>query len=192
MFDFGLELWANITISVLIWLFVAYLLTIVVDLVFLIFFKRTLHKHAKSLSIALASKFDNVQKLFAIMKKLGVKIDRKYDDTIESISSMDFKKPYTNDCKMSREKLTYLRDEAMFIARTQPNLEKNNEFITAKNNVLEMDNVYHVTVSCYNADVLGYNYWLDFFPTRWIHKIRKATKKDLIQRICVESEVFLI
>lgn len=180
MFDFGLEQWANITISIVIWIFAAYVLLILVDFAFLFFFKRTLHKHSRALSIMLNSKFDNVKKLFEIMKKLGVKIDPKYDDIIDSIIVFDFDKQYTDECKTGREKLTYLRDEALFIARQQKNLEKNNEFITAKNNVLEMDKVYHTTLACYNADVLGYNYWLKFLPTRWIYKLFKFHKKDLI------------
>ena len=180
MIDFGFDLWVNILLSSLIWIAGIYLLTIIVDMCFLGFFKRTLHKHSKSLSIALNSKFDNVKKLFEIMKKLGVKIDPKFDETLDSIIVFDFAKQYTEECKIGREKLTYLRDEAMHLAKQQKNLEKNNEFNMAKNNVLEMDKVYHTTLACYNADVLGYNYWLKFLPTRWIFKLLKVHEKDLI------------
>ena len=133
------------------------------------------------MSVTLNAKFDNIKKLFDIMKKLNVKIDQKYLDAIDSIDANSFKHQWTEECKKSRDKLTYLRDEALFIARSQKNLEKNNEFITAKNNVIEMDTVYRNIVACYNADVLGYNYWISFWPTRWIWKMLKFKNRDLLE-----------
>ena len=73
-----------------------------------------------------------------------------------------------------------LRDEAMFIASKNSFLEKHDEFRIAKRNVLESDNVYRINIAMYNADVLGYNYWIGFLPTRYIYKILKVKRKEII------------
>lgn len=180
MINFGLENWANILISIAIYIVAAFLLLFVANLIFASWFKNILKKHSAGMSVTLNAKFDNLKKLFEIMKKLNVPIDQKYIDTINSIDINSFKHQWTDECRKSREKLTYLRDEALYIARSQKNLEKNNEFITAKNNVLEMDAVYRNIVACYNADVLGYNYWIRFLPFRWFWLLIRAKLKDLI------------
>lgn len=180
MINFGLETWANILISVIIYVVGLVLVLFIANLIFAAWFKQILKKHSAGMSVTLNAKFDNIKKLFDIMKKLNVKFDEKYIETINSIDINSFKHQWTDECKKAREKLTYLRDEAMFIARSQKNLEKNNEFITAKNNVLEMDTVYRNIVACYNADVLGYNYWIRFLPFRWFWKMIKVKTKDLI------------
>ena len=132
------------------------------------------------MTVTLNAKFDNIKKLFEIMIKHDVEVDKKLIDTLNSINIMDFKIPDSEACKIARDKLTFLREEAMNIARKQIKLEKNNEFVTAKNNVLEMDSVYRNIVACYNADVLGYNYWIKFLPNRWIFKLIKLKTKNLI------------
>lgn len=180
MFNFGLEQWANITISVAIWVVAALILLFIANIIFAIWFHQILNRHSKSLTVALNAKFDNIKKLFEIINKLGVKTDIKCKETIDAISPEDFKDQNSEICKIAREKLTYLRFEAFAVTRLQPNLEKNNEFVTAKNNVLEMDTVYRNTVACYNADVLGYNYWIRFLPFRWFWKLIKTKTKNLI------------
>lgn len=180
MINFGLETWINITLSVVIYIVGLFLLLFIANLIFALWFKNILAKHSKSMTVTLNAKYDNIQKLFSLMKKLNVKIDQKYIETLESIDINDFRDQSTPECKKAREKLTYLREEAIFLARNQIKLEKNNEFITAKNNVLEMDTVYRNIVACYNADVLGYNYWIRFLPFRWFWKLIKVKTKDLI------------
>lgn len=180
MFNFGLENWANILLSVGIWV-VAFLFAVFMfNFGCILFFNSTLKKHSKGMTVALNSKFDNIKKLYKITSKLGVKFDEKFISCLESIDPDTFKKQTSSECKSSREKLTYLRDELLYISRRNDKLEKNNEFNSAKNNVLEMDTVYRTTVANYNADVLGFNYWIRFLPFRWFWKLCRTKTKDLI------------
>ena len=180
MFNFGLSQTWNIVLSVIVWIAVVYIGVLIVNFVFIGFFKRTLKIHSKSMTVTLNAKFDNIKKLFDIMIKHDVETNPKLIEILNSIDVMDFKIPDSEACKIAREKLTFLREEAMNIARKQIKLEKNNEFVLAKNNVLEMDGVYRNIVACYNADVLGYNYWIKFLPNRWIFKIFRFKAKNLI------------
>ena len=47
-------------------------------------------------------------------------------------------------------------------------------------NVEEAEKLYRQHVVLYNADVLGYNFWISFFLTRYIYKILKRKTKDII------------
>ena len=54
------------------------------------------------------------------------------------------------------------------------------DFLQAKNNVLESDAIYRNNVTMYNADVLGYNYWIRFFPCAFVFKLFRVKKKEII------------
>lgn len=107
-------------------------------------------------------------------------MDDKYMVTIRELRIEDFISQDTEACASARATLSMLRDEAMFIASKNINLEKHDEFRIAKRNILESDNVYRINVAMYNADVLGYNYWKKFLPTRYIYKIFKVKDKEII------------
>lgn len=170
----------QIILLVLLGILGVYFLIVICDLIFVFSFKNILKKHDKSLSIVLAVKYENIKKLFEIMNNLNVKIDQNVLDDLYSIDVSLFENQASETCKFAREKLSKLRDIAMFIASNNATLIKHNEFIVAKQNVLENDEVYRVKLAMYNADVLGYNYWIKFLPTRFIFKILKVKEKDLI------------
>lgn len=158
-----------------------YLLVLICDLIFVFSFRRILKKHDKSLSIVLAVKFENVKKLFEIMKNLDVEIEEQVLNNLYSIDISSFENQASPTCKKARERLSFLRDHAMFIASSNPALNKHHEFALAKQNVLENDEVYRIKLAMYNADVLGYNYWIRFLPTRFIFLMFRVKQKELIQ-----------
>ena len=68
----------------------------------------------------------------------------------------------------------------MFISNDHPELNSDMEFVQNKNNVNELDVQYRNNVIMYNADVLGYNYWIRFLPCRFIFQMFKIKKKEII------------
>lgn len=158
-----------------------YLLVLILDLIFVFSFRKILKKHDKSLSIVLAVKYENIKKLFEIMKNFDVEIDQEILGNLYSIELSSFDNQASDVCKEARANLSYLREQAMFLATSNPRLNKHNEFIVAKQNVLENDDVYRVKLAMYNADVLGYNYWIRFLPTRFIFLMLRVKQKELIQ-----------
>ena len=157
-----------------------YILIAILDIIFVLSFKSILNKHNKSLGVILMSKLDNIRLLFDIMIRLGVEVDEKFLLIFKEIRIEDLLSQDTPECASIRSKLSMLRDEAMFIASKNSFLEKHDEFRIAKRNVLESDNVYRINIAMYNADVLGYNYWIGFLPTRYIYKILKVKRKEII------------
>lgn len=99
---------------------------------------------------------------------------------LNGIKAQDFSEPSSENFDKSKNSLSYLKDEVMFIANQNPDLNSSLDFVQAKNNVLDSDAKYRSNVVMYNADVLGYNYWIRFLPCRFVFKMFKVKKKQII------------
>ena len=172
--------WLLIIIIVVGSLIGIWILLLIVNLIFFGFFNSVFKKHKKAMTVILYSKLENMEKLFAIMKQSGIKIDARLTNMLSEINVEDFQEPNVGKFEKSKNTLSYLKDEIMFIANQNPDLNNNHEFIQAKNNVLESDAIYRSNVVMYNADVLGYNYWIRFLPCRFVFKMFKVKKKQII------------
>ena len=107
-------------------------------------------------------------------------IDPKLVEKLNSISEKDFEEPGSAQYINANNTLSYLKDEVMFVANEHSDLVSSNEFNQAKKNVVEADALYRNNVTMYNADVLGYNYWITFLPCRFVFKTFRLKKKELI------------
>ncbi len=175
-----MEDWLQITLIVVAAIVGLWILLLIVDLIFVGFFKSIFKKHKKAMTVILYSKLENMEKLFAILKQSGIKIDERLTKMLSEINVEDFQEPNMDKFEKSKNTLSYLKDEIMFIANQNPELNSNPDFIQAKNNVLESDAIYRSNVVMYNADVLGYNYWIRFLPCRFVFKMFKVKKKQII------------
>lgn len=177
---FDLPDWLTILLIVIGSLIAIWILLLIVNLIFFGFFNSVFKKHKKAMTVILYSKLENMEKLFAILKQSGIKIDERLNNMLSEINVEDFQEPNMEQFEKSKNALSYLKDEIMFIANQNPDLNSNPDFIQAKNNVLESDQIYRSNVVMYNADVLGYNYWIRFLPCRFVFKMFKVKKKQII------------
>jgi hypothetical protein len=179
MFSF-LDLWLNILLTIIVVLGAIMLLLLIIDLSLIGTFHTILKRHNKAMNVIIMTKYDNIQKLISVLDEIEFPIDAKLRDVFTSIDTKVFICQDTKECKQARDKLTYIQSEIFFLSRKHSALETNDKYVIAKNNILETDVVYRNTVAMYNADVLGYNYWIRFMPYRWLFLILKIKKKSLI------------
>ena len=172
--------WLIIVLIVVGSLIAIWILLLIVNLIFFGFFNSVFKKHKKAMTVILYSKLENMEKLFAILKQSGIKIDGRLTEMLSEINVEDFQEPNMDKFEKSKNTLSYLKDEIMFIANQNPDLNTNPDFVQAKNNVLESDAIYRSNVVMYNADVLGYNYWIRFLPCRFVFKMFRVKKKQII------------
>lgn len=157
-----------------------WLLLFFVDLIFVLGFFRIFKKHKKAITVVLYTKLENMRKLFSVMKQSGIKIDDRLVKVLNEVNENDFADPSSAEFDKSKNALSYLKDEIMFLANQYPDLNSNIDFIQAKNNISESDLIYRNNVTMYNADVLGYNYWISFVPCGFVFKLFKLKKKQII------------
>lgn len=130
--------------------------------------------------IFLNMKYDNIKKLIELMTSYGAELDNKVITAVANIRREDFDNVDSEECKKAQENLTYIKDELLYFSRGAKDLQKHEEFKVAKENVTQLETQYRNTIAQYNADVLGYNYWINFWLTKWIWKLFKFKAKDLI------------
>lgn len=157
-----------------------YLILKIVGFIFVAIFKKILKKHNKGLVVVLKTKYDNIYNIYNILKQLKVNIDSSYFDKLNSIKIEDFENQQSIQCKSSKEIMSFLRDEALFIIKKDENLMKHELIKKWKENLKDVDVLYRNHIAEYNADVLGYNYWIHFLPNRLFFKIIKSKPKDII------------
>ena len=157
-----------------------WLLLFILDLIFVGSYLTIFRKHKKAMVVVLYTKLENLKKIFAVMRQSGIDIDPKLTEMLNGISEKDFAEPGSKEYISANNTLSYLKDEVLFVANDKEDLNNSSEFALAKKNVLEADSLYRSNVIMYNADVLGYNYWIRFLPCRFIFKMFKAKKKEII------------
>ena len=161
-------------------IFGLWLLLFIINMIFVGSYSTLFKKHKKGLSVILFNKLENLKKIMTSMKQSGVDVDNRYVVLANDIGENDFLEPGSKQYNKSRDVLSYLKDELLFVANKHPELNENPDFVQAKNYVIESDNLYRNNVLTYNADVLGYNYWIRFLPCRFIFLIFRVKKKEII------------
>ena len=157
-----------------------WLLLLVVNIIFVESYSFIFKKHKKALTVILYTKLENMKKIFLVVNQSGLKIDNRLNSLLSDIGPKDFDEPGSKEFDKSKNTLSYLKDEIMFVTNQHPDLESDNEFIQAKNGINEADAMYRSNIVMYNADVLGYNYWIRFFPCAFVFKLLKFKKKQII------------
>lgn len=155
-------------------------LFIATDVTFILIFRKIFKKHNAALGLMLHVKYDNTKKLVDCLNKNKVNVPYKYIEVINRIKTESFINQELPECLDARNDLTYLRNELVLLTNSSEALSKNLELKRAKDAIVEMDANYRTLVAMYNADVLGYNYWINFLPTKYIKYIFKLKEKQII------------
>lgn len=157
-----------------------YLLAVIFDIIFVASFSSILSRHEHDLYLTLTNKKDNLDRLLTLLNKNGVKLDKK---TIEPLEKFDLKSIEHQDgeeARVAREQLTLISEYLLLTSRSDKKISESDEFMEINASIDEIEKVYRQHVLLYNADVLGYNFWITFVPTAYIYKILKKKKKDII------------
>ena len=157
-----------------------YVLFVGLAIIFILSFSNIFRKHNAALGVMLHTKYDNMLKMVELFKKYGINVPSEYEDMLSKIDANSFKDQELAECIKARNDLAYLRNELVYLASSSVEISKNLEVKRAKDAITEMDANYRALVAMYNADVLGYNYWINFLPSRYIKYIFKLKEKQII------------
>ena len=175
-----MELFLIILRNIAIAIAIIYVLIVIVTVSFVWSFASILSHHNHDLTVILTNKRDNLIKLASLLSGAGIKLDKKI---LEGLHNFDLKRIENQDgedAKNAREELTSFSEYLLSIDTINTNLNNQEEYIKTLENINELESVYRHHLLMYNADVLGYNFWINFFPTRFIFKIFRFKSKDNI------------
>ena len=157
-----------------------YIAIVAVDLSFFFSFNSYFKKHKKGLEVVLNMKLENLKRVIDIFKTNKIAVPAELKQKLDSINSSVFDDLGSDESKQARDDLSFIRDELFFIATKNEHILVNEEYLLAKENILEQDIVFRKYLAMYNADVLGYNYWSNFKPARYIFLIFRVKEKEII------------
>ena len=175
-----MELFLIILRNTFIVIAVIYLLIMIVSISFVWSFASIMSHHNHDITVILTNKRDNIIKLSNLLTSSGVKVDKKQSDALNGFDLKRIETQDGEDAKLAREELTSLSEYYLSLATSNEASLDIEEYGHILTNINELDNVYRQHLMMYNADVLGYNFWINFFPTRFIFKIFRLKKKDNI------------
>ena len=175
-----MELFLIVLRNVFIALAILFLLVLIVGVTFVWSFASIMSHHNHDITVILTNRRDNLVKLADLLNAAGIKIEKKKNDNLRNFDLKRIENQDGEDAKNARDELTSLQDYFLGLASDHQSELKEDEYQLIINNILELEKVYRHHVMMYNADVLGYNFWINFLPTRFIFKILKFKRKDNI------------
>ena len=175
-----MELFLIILRNVAIAIAILYTLILIVSISFVWSFASIMSHHSHDITVILTNKRDNFIKLANLMNSSGVKLEKKQLDALNGFDLKRIEKQDGEDAKLAREELTSLGEYFLLMATANETSLNSEEYFHIMTNINELEKVYRQHLMMYNADVLGYNFWINFFPTRFIFKIFRLKKKDNI------------
>ena len=175
-----MELFLIVLRNIFIALVIVYALVLIVGITFVLSFVSILSHHNHDLTVILTNNRDDLIKLLELLNDGNVKLDPQKVDDLEGFDLQRIANQDGEDAKNARNELTSLSEYFLGVASDHQAELKEDEYQVLVGNLTELDSVYRQHLMMYNADVLGYNFWINFFPTRFIFKILKYKKKDNI------------
>lgn len=168
------SMYSGILIVCLIFLF--YIIFVFLTFYMMHVYKKKLNEEKKSINIFLYQKGQVITKNYNILKEKDPSF--QIDFNFDSINT--FKEYETNEFLKQKETLDNLVSK---LSKEAVKVKLNGSEMIFKENIdsiLEIDRSFNEKVQLYNANIIGYNYWLRYLGTRWIKKIFKVKKIEPI------------
>ena len=175
-----MKLFLTILLNIFIAVSILYLLILIIDVTFVISFSSIMKHHAHDLTVILTNKRDNLAKLAECLTNSGIKLDKKKMEKLQNFDTKRLEIKDDEDSKAAREELTSINEYLLSVCEQNQIKDKDGEYQKTIDNIYELEKVYRQHLMMYNADVLGYNFWIAFVPTRFIYIILKFKNKENI------------
>ena len=175
-----MELFLIVLRNIAIALAILYALIIIVSVSFAWSFASIMSHHSHDLTVILTNKRDNLIKLAELLTSSGIKVDKKINEALHNFDLKRIEKQDGEEAKKAREELTSYTEYFLSLDVNDKPVANSEDYNKIIENINELESVYRHHLMMYNADVLGYNFWIKFLPTRFIFKILRFKPKDNI------------
>ena len=170
----------GILIFILLILVAVYLGLLVVNLIFVISFGNMMKRDNRGIRVSLSAKLDILRKAQEVILANGLKLTEKCTHSLRYLDSEDFFEAQLDDFFTATEELTMVEKEISGILFSSRKLSNNDEVELIKSLLKDVNESLKTSVMAYNADVLGYNYWIRFTPCKFIFILFKTKLKRTI------------
>ena len=170
----------GILIFVLLILVALYLLLLLLNIVFVISFGNMMRRDNRGIRVSLSAKLDILRKAQEVILANGLKLTEKCTHDLKYLDSEDFLEAQKEEFTTSTDELAAVEKEISGILFSSRKLAKNDEVELIKSLLKDVNESLKTSVMAYNADVLGYNYWVRFTPCKFFFLMFKVKLKKTI------------
>ena len=170
----------NFIILIVLILVAIYILVLIVNLVFVGSFSRMMRRDNKGIRVSLSAKLDILRKAQEVILANELKMTERCNHSLRYLDSEDFLEAQKDEFIESTNELNFVEKEVSGILFSSRKLGKNDEVELIKSLLKDVNESLKTSVMAYNADVLGYNYWVRFTPCRFIFLMFKVKLKRTI------------
>ena len=156
-----------------------YVLLVVLDILLVAYLTKVVRRISNSINITLSSYYTQIKKTVELLKQNSFEISEDLLAKLEYIEPNSFDVMCSETYYKAKSNLSYLKDSLFSLISSNEEISNSTEFCDIKRNISELLLAYRSLVIKYNTEVVAYNYWIKFLPSRYIHKIFKKKTLDL-------------
>lgn len=175
-----LELGWNIAIIVSISIVSLYLLLFITNLIFIGSFSSMMRRDNRGIRVSMSAKLDILKKFQDVFSEKKIKLSEETLHSLKYLDTEDFLQAQKEEFELAREELTSCESEIKRLIDENNKLIKIEEIDLLLSLLKDINESLKTLTMAYNADVLGYNYWVKFPPCRFLLFLFRYKQKKTI------------
>lgn len=140
-------------------------------------FSRRLKKKVRGLNVIMSEQAELLVSLSSVYRNLGINLGEAAS-MIEELEDCDFESKNVEVVFANVRKIKAASSRLAFIAQSNPSLKESQTYVSIVETLADLDRNHRQCVALYNADIAGFNYWINVPTTRWFVWIIGFRKKE--------------
>lgn len=143
-------------------------------------FEKRIDKRMHAINVILAQKYDLLILMAKIFKKYRVKLPTEFEEELSPSMDSNLKTLTLTERLTVKAYLMKTSQSIIYYAEQSEVIREDNDYLVLKRALVELDDNHRKVAALYNADAMGYNYWIHVWYLRPLSKLSKFKDKDLI------------
>ena len=173
--------WLIIVLIVLAGILALYIIGVITCLIFSKVFSVKIKFSNNALNVLLHQRHEFALKIILLLEENGIEVSSESKKAIEKLERIDNFQALEKNDRNDRISV-FSHQMADFMLTIKANSAKIGEETTNKiiKEFKDLEDDYRQKSSVYNADIIGYNYWINALLVKWISKLFKRRSKDIV------------
>ncbi len=155
-------------------------MVLLINIIVVFSFRKQLRRDNRGIRVSLSAKLDILRKCQEVILDSGIKLTEKCTHSLRYLDSEDFLEAQKDAFIESTQEMALVEKEISGILFSSRKLTHNDEVELLKSLLKDVNESLRTSIATYNTDVLGYNYWVSFFPCKYVFLLFKFKTKRTI------------
>lgn len=143
-------------------------------------FKARLRRGTNGLNLLLSQRLDTIQTIVELLKKNSVSISEDDRACFENLDQFDFSKPNEEIIRVSVAAIKEATSRLQSICQNNQEIVSGEAFQLHFGLLEDLERNYRSLIGAYNANVIGYNYWIKVPTIGFIARLFRNRPRTLL------------